>query len=50
MEFAQYHVFSRVLLSTVVNFRVLLPVNVINRNASKETVSIDFFNKKMGPR
>jgi len=49
MEVAQYHVFARVLLSTVVNFQVLLPVNVINRIASKETVSIDFFNKNLGP-
>lgn len=50
MEVAQYHVLSRVLLSTVVTFRVLLPVNVINGKASKEIVSIDFFNKNLGPR
>jgi len=48
MEVAEYHVFARVPLSTVVNFQVPLPVNVINRIASKETVSIDFFNKNLG--
>jgi len=50
MEVAQYHVLSRVMLSTMVTFWFLLPANVINGKASKETVSIDFFNKNLGHR